>query len=71
VLAARVGILQGDDRWEELPSSHPLTESDVSSVAGGCVHAHLREVFLGGTTKALFLDHLDRRININKNQTDN
>jgi len=35
------------------------------------VHAHLREVFLGGTTKALFLDHLDRRININKNQADN
>jgi hypothetical protein len=35
-------------------------------VAGGCVHAHLREVFLGGTTKAPFLDHLDRRININK-----
>ncbi len=28
-------------------------------------------VFLGGTTKAPFLDHLDRRINIDKNQTDN
>ncbi len=70
-LAASVGILQGDERWEELPSSHPLTASDVPSVAGGCVHAHLREVFLGGTTKAPFLDHLDRRININKSQTDN
>ncbi len=55
----------------ESPFNHPLTASDVPSVAGGCVHA--REVFLGGTSKAPFLDHLDRRININinKNQTDN
>ncbi len=30
------------------------------------MHAHWREVFLGGTPKAPFLDHLDRRININK-----
>ena len=71
VLAASVGILQGDERWEELPSSHPLTASGAASVAGGCVHAHLREVFLGGTTKAPFFDHRDRRINLNKNQTDN
>ena len=59
--SASVGILQGDERWEELPSSHPSTASDVPSVAGGCGHTHLREVFLGGTTKAPFLDHLDRR----------
>src|SRR5712691_6227531 len=57
VLAASVGILQGDERWEELPSSHPLTASDVPSVAGGCVHAHLREVFLGGNDEGAIPRH--------------